>query len=348
MNYNDISSSSKPLFHRAILESGAITSRSVYPYNATLHEVQFDDFIREVGCSNLAEEAIMPCLRQNPINTIAKASVKIFNRYENSNRWAFQPVIDGKTIKMAPIRAWEAGHWAKIPIVTGFNTNDGVLFVDSDMDKSSEFIDFFHGLIPALRDSELRKLANLYPNPLKHPNSPYKETRTINVGSQFKRVEAAYGQFAYICPVRQTAHFAAAGQDAPVYLYHWALNKTVKRGTNHGGQVEYEVYSPKARRISTAQEKIAGYLHAYLTSFITTGDPNTVTGKYADRPFWQSFEATARSDRNDSSKKVMLFGEGNDERAGGTGVGIPAQVVDDTWSTEQCKFWSERSILTES
>ena len=347
MNYGDTSLSSKPLFHRAMLESGAATSRAVYPYNATLHKIQFDSFVKEAGCSNLAEDEIMPCLRRKPIKTIAQASVNIFNNYEDSDCWPFQPVIDGKTIKIAPIKAWETGHWAKIPILTGFNTNDGAMFVDPKMDKSSEFLDFFHALIPALEDSDLKKLDNLYPDPLKYPNSPYKETRPIAVGSQYKRVDAAYGQFAYVCPVRQTAHLASAGQNQPVYLYHWALNKTVSRGASHGDQLEYEVHNPNVHGISEAQDKIAGYRHAYLTSFITTGDPNAVGGKYADRPFWKPFEP-ANSDGKRSSENIMVFGKGNDERAGGNNVGVPAQVVDDVWSAEECKFWSERTILWES
>ncbi|EEP76474.1 conserved hypothetical protein [Uncinocarpus reesii 1704] len=333
--------SGQQLFSRAVLESGATTSRAVYPPDNPLHEKQFREFLAEARCSNLPENEIITCLQSKPMYDIARASESIFNHYNPSDRWAFQPVIDGEIIKDAPIKNWKSGKWNKVPILTGFNTHEGAPFVPSDMEKSEEFTDFFRALIPPLPASDTKILNHLYPDPLKHPESPYVDGRDIDVGAQYKRATAAYGQFAYICPVRQTAQLASEAQDAPVYLYHWALNKTVKGGASHGDQSEYEVYSPYVRRLSDAQEKIAGYIHAYFTSFITNGDPNKIQGKYADRPRWTPFKAKA-------SKSVMVLGEGNDERAGGGHVGIAAQMADNKWSEKECEFWSDRSILTES
>ncbi|PGH27711.1 hypothetical protein AJ80_00498 [Polytolypa hystricis UAMH7299] len=333
---------SSPLFQRVMIESGAATSRAIYPYNNPLTKNQTEEFLFETGCQGLPEQETMPCLRRASPVTIGRASWKIFARYGKPVRWPFQPVIDGDIIPRAPIRAWESGRWNKVPILTGFNTNEGCTFVPTSMSESHEFIDFFRILIPAMSEDDLNALDLLYPDPLKFPDSPYVETRPISVGPQFKRVEAAYAHFAYICPVRQTAHLASAGQDAPVYLYHWALNKTVQNGANHADQVEYEVYSPGVRNISPAQAEIAGILHAYFTSFITTGDPNAVKGRFPDRPTWSAF------DNSNGKNKVMLFGEGNDERAGGGGVGVPAQLAEDVWPAKECEFWSKRSILTES
>nr|KMM65098.1 carboxylesterase 1 [Coccidioides posadasii RMSCC 3488] len=206
---------------------------------------------------------------------------------------------------------------------------------------SDEFDDFLPCLDPTLPPSDLRLLNKIYPDPLKDPESPYVEHRQINVGPQYKRITAAYGQFAYVCPVRQTAHLASEGQREPVYLYHWALNKTVKGGASHGDQGEYEVYGRGARQFSKTQETIAGFIHAYITSFITKGDPNHIKGEYADRPRWDRF-------RMKSARSVMVFGDGNDERAGGGHVGVAAQMGDIKWCEEECNFWSDRSILTES
>ncbi|PGH15039.1 hypothetical protein AJ79_02721 [Helicocarpus griseus UAMH5409] len=341
LNYNE---SSTPLFHRVMMESGAPTSRAVYPYDHQLHERQFQEFLDLTGCSGLEEDKVIPCLRSKSPLSIAIASSRVFSRYSPSVRWPFQPVIDGDIIKQAPINTWETGDWNKVPLLTGYNTNEGTSFVPSNMSKSEEFTKFFNTLIPAMTEADLNKLDKLYPDPLIDPSSPYTETRNIHVGPQFKRVEAAYANFAYICPVRQAAQFASSSQDTPVFLYHWALNKTVKGGANHADQVEYETYNNAVRRISDAQDEISGMLHAYFTSFITTGDPNAVPGRYPHRPVWKAFGGGGPS----KDRTLMLFGEGNNERAGGDGVGIPAQVVDDDWAKEECEFWSTRSILTES
>jgi triacylglycerol lipase len=97
----------------------------------------------------------------------------------------------------------------------------------------------------------------------------------------------------------------------------------------------YETMDPDVRTISPTQEQIAGYFHAYLTSFIVSGDPNKIAGRFADRPRWDNFHA--------SNQKTMLFGKGNDERAGGGNVGVVAQLVKDDWANEECEFWWDQS-----
>jgi acetylcholinesterase len=43
-----------------------------------------------------------------------------------------------------------------------------------------------------------------------------------------------------------------------------------------------------------------------------------------------------------------VFGEGNDEIAGGDNEGVVVQVVDDEWAKEECRFWWERTDLSET
>ncbi|KAK6811633.1 hypothetical protein RU639_012543 [Aspergillus parasiticus] len=328
------------LFHRAIIESGAATSRAVHSYDARLHEDQFHQFVEEAGCKDAPRQEVMDCLRSQPESAITNASFSVFDRYNPSVRWAFQPVIDGELIKQRPIDAWKSGKWNKMPILTGFNTNEGTYYVPPSMSKSEEFTAFFQTLLPAYSASDIKTIDKLYPDPVKDTSSPYVDTRALPVGPQYKRVEAAYGHYAYACPVRQTAKFASAGQEPPVFLYRWALNKTVQGGANHGDQMAYETFNPEVRAISENQEKIAGTLHAYFTSFILSGDPNAIPGAYAGRPSWETYDAS-------SSGRIMVFGEGNDERAGGSGVGIVAQVVDDEWSRKECNFWWTKSGISD-
>ncbi|KAH1371363.1 hypothetical protein KXX35_006200 [Aspergillus fumigatus] len=338
MNY-DLGTS---LFHRAVLESGAATSRAVHAYNAQIHETQFQEFITEAGCADRPQSEIINCLRRQPSSTIINASCTVFDRYNPSVRWAFQPVIDGELVKTRPIDAWHSGKWNKMPILTGFNTNEGTYYVPSAMSQSSEFTSFFRTLLPAYSDKDIRTIDELYPDPAVDPSSPYRETRSIPVGPQYKRVEAAYGHYAYACPVRQTATLASAGQEEPVFLYRWALNKTVQGGANHGDQMEYETYNPEVRGISSSQDEIAGTFHAYITSFIVAGDPNAVGGKYNNRPVWEPYNASLTSGR-----RIMVFGEGNDERAGGSGTGVAAQYVEDRWSRRECDFWWTKAGISD-
>ncbi|KMQ45852.1 extracellular lipase [Trichophyton rubrum] len=331
----------RPLFHRALMESGATTARAVFPPKAPLPSVQFDEFALASGCSNVARGQMISCLRKQSVRTVGQASIDVFNRYNPSDRWAFQPVIDGQIIRVAPISAWESGTWNEIPILTGFNTDEGSPFTPTRLGTSEEFTKFFKELIPALSESDLKELNKLYPDPAVNRKSPYYDTRPIDVGSQYKRGTAAYGQYAYICPIQQTAYHASASQSAPVFLYHWAVNTTVKGGASHADQSAYELYNPGIRKISKTQNLLAGYLHAYFTSFVTTGDPNAIKGRYADRPRWAPFTPGEKSG-------TMVIGEGNDERAGGNSIGVVARMGNISYTKEECDFWWKRTILSES
>ncbi|KAJ7475779.1 Alpha/Beta hydrolase protein [Mycena latifolia] len=331
-----------PLFHRVIIESGAHTSRAVRPYDAAIHEQQFAEFLEKAGCASLSIAAIFPCLRAQPEESITDAQFAVFSKYNPSLQWAFQPVIDGEIISRRPIDAWASNEWNKIPIMTGFSHNEGTYYVPSAMSEPEQFTEFFHVLLPLLSESDLSTIDDLYPDPSAHPDSPYVDSRdlaAIQVGPQFKRVEAAYAHYAYICPVRQTANLAAPNQAAPVYLYHWALNQTVKGGANHGDHISYQTMNKVVQDYSEAQKEVAWTLHAYWTSFITTGNPNSIAGRAAGRAKW------VRYDNKDP--QVLVFGEGNDERAGGDGVGVAATMKKDEWSRKECEFWWSKTILSE-
>lgn len=327
MNYQE---NKAPLFHRVIIESGAPTSRAVRPYNAPIHEQQFKDFLKEAGCpENTPENEIFPYLRSLPIEKITSAQTTTFDKYNPSLRWAFQPVIDEEIIPRPTLETWKSGKWHKVPIMTGFVRNEGSLYVNKQMAKSSEFPEFFAKLLPLLSSEDVDTIDKLYSDPLTNSDSPYKETRD-GVGAQYKRIEEAYGHYAYVAPVRQTAELASAAMSAPVYLYHWALDTSVIDGARHGDNMRYEACDPRVLKISETQKEISRTLNTYVTSFIATGDPNAVKGELSQRPAWEKY--------THSSPQTMVFGAKNKELVGGE-PGPACECVNDQWGREQCEFW---------
>lgn len=313
------------------MESGSPTSRAVRPYDAKIHEQQFKAFLRQVGCpSDFPESELFLFLRSLPSSTITKAQTAVFDKYNPSLRWAFQPVIDGDIIHRKPLDAWNSHLWNKVPIMTGFNSNEGTMYVDKSMSDPAEFRKFWKNLLPELSSEDLDALDHLYPDPSIDPTSPYVETREGHkLGPQYKRIEAAYGHYAYVAPVRQTAEFASS-QGVPVYLYHWALPRTVVGRANHGDNMYYETYNSAITRISQSQKELSGTLHAYITSFITKGDPNAIAGRYAGRPEWKRYDP--------GDPKVMIFGQDNEELIGGS-TAPAAKFVKDDWAKEETRFW---------
>lgn len=328
LNYKE---NAAPLFHRVIMESGSPTSRAVRPYNAKVHEEQFQDFLREVHCPpNTPEHEIFPFLRSLPSSTVTKAQTAVFDKWNPSLRWAFQPVIDEEIIYRKPLDAWKSTLWNKVPIMTGFNSNEGTMYVDKKMSDAVQFRNFWQNLLPELSSADLDTIDRLYPDPSLDSNSPYVETREGHgLGLQYKRIEAAYGHYAYVAPVRQTADFASS-QGAPVYLYNWALPRTVIARANHGDNMYYETYNSDITGISESQKELSGTLHAYITSFITKGHPNAVAGRYNQRPEWKPFVP--------DDAHIMVFGEGNEELIGGTAAPA-AKFIKDDWAREETRFW---------
>ncbi|KAJ5901569.1 Carboxylesterase type B [Penicillium taxi] len=328
----------KPLFDRVILESGSPTSRAVRPYDAKIHEQQFQDFLKEVNFpSDLPESEIFPFLRSLPSSTVTTAQTKIFDKYNPSLRWAFQPVIDGDIISRAPLDAWKAGHWHKVPIVTGFCSNEGTMYVDKKMSKPEQFRLFWSELLPELSSSDLDTIDRLYPDPRINSDSPYVETREgYGLGPQFKRIEAAYAHYAYIAPVRQSALFASP--EVRVYLYNWALPKTVVGRANHGDNKNYETMNKEIIQVSESQKELAETLHSYICSFICTGDPNTLAGRYSERPKWGHYVA--------DNPHIMVFGQGNEELIGGHPAPA-AKFVKDEWAIKETEFWWSKTEISE-
>ncbi|TDZ53784.1 Lipase 1 [Colletotrichum trifolii] len=309
----------KTLFHKPIMDSGGHTARVVHPPESRLNEAHFEEFLQLTGCNNRPEHEILPCLRALPSSTIIDSGQKVYEKSNPSVRWAWQPVLDGDIISRRPIDAWKSGNWNKVPILTGSAHNEGAMYVPKTASTPEDFDDFFRTLLPQLSHGDIAELNELYPDPSKNPDSEYVETRPLDIGPQYKRAEAAYGHYAYTCPVRQTAIWGSKSpSDPPVYLYHWALNKTALYGANHGDQMRYQTYNAEVRSISPKQEEIAGLMHAYATSFIVHGDP---------------------SEKGKEAGKTMIFGKGNDERAGGSSLGTAAQFVDYTWAERECDFW---------
>jgi hypothetical protein len=93
MYYSRISS---PVpFAKAILESGATTARATFYPTHPRHLVQFREFLVAAGVEGVPESSIFSTLRTLPAATILKASKSLWNKYEPSVTWPFQPVIDG-------------------------------------------------------------------------------------------------------------------------------------------------------------------------------------------------------------------------------------------------------------
>lgn len=319
------------LFHQAIMESGAPTARSCQPYDALLNLQQFQAFMKATGINpSQSDEDVMSALRALPASTITQVSNTVIGAYLDSERWAFQPVIDGPNgvIPSAPIDLWNSGNWNKVPILTGFCNDEGAPFV-LNIVTSHQFTDFFTTLNPAWGRDGIDRINSLYPDPLSNRNSPYP--------TEYSRISAAYGQYAYIAPVRHSVHFASAS-GVPVFFYHAKVEISVVQGTGHNCIGGYVAYDSGIVNISASQKRLAMSVNAFWASFIATGDPNTYANGVA---IWPQYE------HGSNSANKMVLGTGNDERAGGKNVGVLVRSEVETEFLVESQFWWGKERLSE-
>ncbi|KAH6657671.1 Alpha/Beta hydrolase protein [Truncatella angustata] len=350
-------------FQKVIMESGGPTARAVFAPSHPLHEKQFQEFLKACGLSGTPDEDVFTQLRALPLSKIQSASSSIWNKYNRpSLRWAFQPSIDGPggVVPDLPTQSWEKGHVLRIPIMSGFDTNEGALFVPTKDSDSKALRNLMGGIIPALNETSLSTMETIYPDPLTTDKGRqmYVIAPPAGFGKQFWRLDDAYAHWAYICPVLQTGHFASTASDskAPVYIYHFAARSAAHGATDHGDEAPVVAHDQQVLTNFPGLTKTADVMTGFWTRFAAFGDPNpTYPNSAADVDItWEKFTSPFSNNGDGitgGKGQVALFGEGNDERMmsrGRSSFGIPAQMISLTdRELMQCRYWFDREVYSE-
>ncbi|KAI0124918.1 Alpha/Beta hydrolase protein [Xylariales sp. AK1849] len=349
-------------FHKVIIESGGSTARAVFAPSHPLHETQFQEFLTACGLSNTPEDELFDQLRGLSLSKIQSASNTVWQKYYGSLRWAFQPSIDGTggVVPDLPVQSWEKGNVLRIPIMTGFNTNEGAIFVPPKDSDSAALRRLMGNLIPALNETSLEVMEDIYPDPLNTTsgNELYIVQPPAGFGKQFWRLDDAYAHYAYICPALQTAHYASTSNStAPVYVYHFAARSQAHGATDHGDEAPVVAHDMAVLDDFPGLVRAADAMTGFWTRFAAFGDPNpSSTSAASDSTYgttWREFTSPFTSAGNDTGTngQLAMFADGNDERMGARGrssPGVPAQMINLTErEVEECQYWFDRVIYSE-
>ncbi|PKS10432.1 hypothetical protein jhhlp_002183 [Lomentospora prolificans] len=338
-------------FHRAILESGSATSRAVWYPSHSRQKTQLADFLLAAGVSPTEPDPLR-ALRALPVSDLTTAACKVWQKYAPSVRWPFQPVIDNATsIPDKPLSLWEKGAGLRIPVITGFCTNEGTSFVPP-CHSSPEFRSFFTTLVPTLTEADLDLLEDLYPAPPAQPDLESNDPRCQfaapppdpNLGPHWRRLEAAYAHYAYVAPVLYTAHrLSLSPNPPPVYVYEFAALSPPLCTANHTDETPFVTHCLPELEPHRGLVDTSASMHAWFSDFVA-GD-GALEG-------WPVFRSPLGAD-GAGVGKIMVFGRGNDERVaaergGKANKGIPFEVrtMSDR-EVEQIKFWWDRTALSQ-
>lgn len=235
------------LFHKAILESGNILGQPLFTPSASGKEgaalTQGGNFLGSMGLAN--PEALQAADAQ----TLAKASY-FSSSLIYPNPGNFWPIFDGAVLPKDPCAALTAGDYQPVSILTGFNSDEGVLFVPEGLSEG-EYADF---VTRAFGDEAAAVLAR-YPVDAGH-------TATDRARFLAKMGLRLGGDL-----FAET--LAAAGGD--VYCYQYGYNRG--NGALHGDEVNFVFDTAGA--LNEAGESVKEDLHARWLAFIRDGKPGS-------------------------------------------------------------------------
>ncbi len=187
----------------------------------------------------------------------------------------FQPDIDGLFLPDSVANIYAAGQQAHIPVLGGWNANEGrangkptaASFSAQAQQEFGAEAPAFLAVYPATSDAEAQQSANDY------------------AGDRF----IAFSTWAWL-----EAQVRTGG--APVYRYFFALgppgdrNHTVAQGAFHSDEIEYVFGTLDSRpemAIRPVDRALSDRMMQYWTNFARTGDPNG-----AGLPRWLPYNAT--------------------------------------------------------
>ncbi|KAL4738873.1 Alpha/Beta hydrolase protein [Aspergillus similis] len=256
----------------------------------------------------------LQCLREVPFETLYAVA------YEGLEWFA---AVDGKFIKEYPQISTTKGRLAKVPILLGSNTDEGVSFgttgVDTDEDCVAQLISSKRWVLTTEQATEL---ITYYPDdPI---GSPYGWGNVTwpEKGLMYKRYSSMAGDITMAAPRRLLAE-TMAKYEQPVYSYRWdvaALNTTSTIGVNHFAEIPFVFANPVQNITKLGDDpsrlELANLAARMWASFVTDLDPNG--HGVNDIPKWPQYSTSAspsnfvfRLPRNES------YVEADDYRAGG-------------------------------
>ena len=245
---------SRGLFSRAIMESGAC-SDALY-FEPRKAEKQGDALAAAVGCTGATA---LGCLRAKSADVLVAALSMKRGLILRPGVW-WGPVIDGVELTQMPFAALSAGDHARVPLIVGWNQDEGIVHtVSFDTVSAAEVAEFVTDSFGA------RAVA---PVTARYRRASSKQALTDIVTD---------GVFA--CGARRVAR-TLAGQNVPVFHYKWthALDnpRAHKLGATHSVEL-FLLWDNVGNGIglSDRERALSGAVMQAWGRFAATGDPGS-------------------------------------------------------------------------
>jgi carboxylesterase type B len=300
---------SKALFHGAIAQSPA----SPTFFTPTQAEKFYNEVASGLNCTDIE------CVRRSSTGDLYYENYPMsFPDRKSPPRWMWAPTTEpkgGMWTEPAPAAIMN-NHYAKVPTIFGFTSNEGTDQVKKDTDTLDDFKSYLQDHYPLLTEADLSLLAKTFPNDIHWRDS----------GRYWDAISKAQGAIRYICPTYLASNAMSQHNPSsvPTYQYQWDVmwGEDIENGygTKHAGTVG-QVMVRRQNEISD-----------YFISFVKFLDPNVE--RSSDTPEWERLdnrkrrmfftnlkEGAKRGDGRDMLGKMRMWMESvDDQREKGCGV----------------------------
>jgi para-nitrobenzyl esterase len=252
---------SRGLFARAIMQSGACADPLYFgPREA---EAQGKQLAEALGCNDVM------CLRTKSVDAVLHALPHKRGFILPPGAW-WGPVVDGIELPAVPIQVLRASGGANVPLIVGWNRDEGTLHTIFFSSVTREDRDAF--VRAAFGDAAVAPVAERYARP------SFKDS-----------LDSIVTEGGFVCEARRAAR-ALAAHGAPVYLYE--LTHTLESPRFHALGATHNVdlwllFGNEEAGIALAPSELP-LSHTIMDAwgrFARTGDPN------GPRLFWPRYTA---------------------------------------------------------
>jgi para-nitrobenzyl esterase len=257
-----VSPTAAGLFDRAIIQSGPCTGRPDRPFAPSSVPLSTAraagaDLAAKVGCGSVRD--VLACLRRVDVSRLLAA--------QDTDQ---QPAYGTSLLPSDPAAAIAAGHFHRVPVLTGHNHDEGNGWAAGIIQTGSPVTahtwpDVVAAFFPSQR--QVQAIVRAYP------------VHRTDGGPVFG---AVIGDANFACPTARTGGLLAA--HVPVWTYEFADEQAppltpgtppFPLGAPHASELPYLFdLGGRPRYLTAAQHRLADTLIGYWTRFARTADPN--------------------------------------------------------------------------
>lgn len=130
----------RKLFNKMILQSATSLMEWVYQIDP---EMKARKLAKELGCTSNDDNAILDHLKQTPALDLIRKQLKTLSPYEIAQHvpMPFRPVVNPNDdiMPVAPIELLSKQDYLNIPVMMGYNSDEGIVMLKLYMSKVEHF-----------------------------------------------------------------------------------------------------------------------------------------------------------------------------------------------------------------